>query len=49
MFFFVLAKFFTKLLSKYISLNFPNGDSTDIIGRVESTGKPINGYKNENK
>lgn len=30
-------------------LNFPNGESSDIIGRVESTSKPINGYKNENK
>jgi hypothetical protein len=30
-------------------LNFPNGDSSEIIGRVESIGKPINGYKNENK
>ena len=30
-------------------LNFPNGDSSEIIGRGESIGKPINGYKNENK
>ena len=30
-------------------LNFPNGESSEIIISVASTGKPINGYKNENK